>query len=115
MGYMLYDPLVLWDLAKADSSATFTPGLAESWSIDPDNPKRWIFKLREGVTFHDGTPFTADDVVWNYKKVTDSNAPQYEAKQAALVAQRIPALAEVNKIDDLTVEIFIEDLVTEPA
>jgi len=106
MGYMLYDALVLWDLSKDKESAKLVPGLAESWEIDPKNDKRWIFKLRKGVTFHDGSPFTADDVVWNFAKVKDDKAPQYEAKQAALVAVRIPALSAVNKIDDYTVEIL---------
>ncbi|MEM7748406.1 MAG: ABC transporter substrate-binding protein [Pseudomonadota bacterium] len=110
MGYMLYDTLVLWDLSKADSPAGLTPGLAESWSIDPKDNKRWIFKLRKGVKFHDGSDFTADDVVWNFAKVRDQKAPQYEPKQAALVAVRIPALKEVNKIDDYTVEIITNDV-----
>jgi peptide/nickel transport system substrate-binding protein len=110
MGYMLYDALVLWDLSKADQPAGLTPGLAESWSIDPANNKRWIFKLRKGVKFHDGSDFTADDVVWNFAKVRDQSAPQYEAKQAALVAVRIPALKEVNKIDDYTVEILTNEV-----
>lgn len=106
MGYMLYDALVLWDLSKDKEPAKLVPGLAESWEIDPKNDKRWIFKLRKGVTFHDGSPFTADDVVWNFAKVKDDKAPQYEPKQAALVAVRIPAIAAVNKIDDYTVEIL---------
>jgi peptide/nickel transport system substrate-binding protein len=109
MGYMLYDTLVLWDLSKADEPATLTPGLAESWEVDPKNHKRWIFHLRKGVTFHDGSDFTADDVVWNFKKVRDTEAPQYEPKQAALVAVRIPALDQVNKIDDYTVEILTKE------
>ena len=86
MGYMLYDALVLWDLSKSDESAGLMPGLAESWSVDPNNPERWIFNLRKGVKFHDGSDFTADDVVWNYDKVAKTDAPQYEPKQAALVA-----------------------------
>ena len=106
MGYMLYDTLVLWDLSKADESAKLVPGLAERWEADPKNDKRWVFYLRKGVKFHDGSDFTADDVVWNFQKVRNTKAPQYEAKQAALVAVRIPALAEVNKIDDYTVEII---------
>ena len=106
MGYMLYDTLVLWDLSKADESAKLAPGLAERWEADPKNDKRWVFYLRKGVKFHDGSDFTADDVVWNFQKVSNPKAPQYEAKQAALVAVRIPALAAVNKIDDYTVEII---------
>jgi ABC-type transport system substrate-binding protein len=106
MGYMLYDPLVLWDLSKSDAPATLVPGLAESWAIDPANNKRWIFKLRKGVRFHDGSEFTADDVVWNFQKVRDDKAPQYDAKQAALVAVRIPSISGVGKIDSHTVEIL---------
>jgi len=109
MGYMLYDTLVLWDLSKADAPAKLMPGLATKWEIDPDNYSRWIFHLRQGVKFHDGSDFTADDVVWNFHKVADPDAPQYDSKQAALAAVRIPALAEVNKIDDHTVEILTKE------
>lgn len=109
MGYMLYDALVLWDLSKSDAPAMLTPGLAESWEIDPTNKNRWIFTLRKGVTFHDGSPFTADDVVWNFAKVKDDKVPQYDAKQAALVAVRIPSLKAVNKIDDNKVEILTNE------
>ncbi|MGE3917870.1 MAG: ABC transporter substrate-binding protein [Hyphomicrobiaceae bacterium] len=109
MGYMLYDPLVLWDLSKANEPAKLVPGLAQSWEIDPKNENRWIFKLRKGVTFHDGSPFTADDVVWNFEKVRNDKAPQYEPKQAALVAVRIPSLKSVSKIDDYQVEILTKE------
>jgi peptide/nickel transport system substrate-binding protein len=109
MGYMLYDPLVLWDLSKSDKPATLTPGLAVKWEIDPKDNKRWIFHLRKGVTFHDGSKFTADDVVWNFQKVHDPKAPQYEPKQAALAAERIPSIVGVEKIDDETVAIMTKD------
>jgi ABC-type transport system substrate-binding protein len=67
VGYNLYDSLILWDLsaAGADKAADIKPGLATEWHIDEANPKRWIFKLRQGVKWHDGCDFTADDVVWN--------------------------------------------------
>jgi ABC-type transport system substrate-binding protein len=38
----------------------------------PENDKRWIFHLRKGVKFHAGSDFTADDVVWNFKKVRET-------------------------------------------
>jgi peptide/nickel transport system substrate-binding protein len=40
------------------------PALAESWTVNPDQ-LTWTFHLRRGVTFHDGSPFTADDVVYS--------------------------------------------------
>lgn len=52
------------------------PALAESWKYVDDNT--WIFRLREGVTFHDGTPFTADDVIFTFERVPsieDSPSP----------------------------------------
>ena len=51
------------------------PGLAESWSVAPDGVT-WTFKLRKDVTFHDGTPFTAEDVVFTWNDlVYDLNRP----------------------------------------
>ena len=54
VGWSLYDALVGWDLSKADKASDIIPGLATSWAIDPNDHKRWIFKLRQGVKFHDG-------------------------------------------------------------
>ncbi|MGE0719542.1 MAG: ABC transporter substrate-binding protein, partial [Alphaproteobacteria bacterium] len=67
MGYMLYDPLVLWDLSSADKPAALIPGLAESWSVDATDKTKWTFRLRQGVKYHDGGEFTADDVLWNFE------------------------------------------------
>jgi len=72
MGITLYDQLVEWDLSSFDKPAVLTPGLATAWHVDPANPKRWIFTLREGVTFHDGKPLTAEDVVFSYDRATDT-------------------------------------------
>ena len=85
VGYNLYDSLVLWDLSgkDADKAADIKPGLATEWQVDEANPKRWIFKLRQGVKLHDGCDFTADDVVWNMAYSTDEKAPQFNPAQFA--------------------------------
>src|ERR1700719_3088120 len=83
VGYNLYDSLLLWDLSKADKPSEIKPGLAVSYEIDPNDHKRWIVHLRQGVTFHDGCKFTADDVVWNYQYRTDEKAPFFLAQQLA--------------------------------
>ena len=58
----VFDPLV-----RFDAKYNVEPSLAVSWRAIGDTT--WEFKLREGVTFHDGTPFTADDVVFTYGRV----------------------------------------------
>ncbi len=58
-GYTLYDPLIAWDLSRADRLAELRPGLAESWSVDESDRTRWTLRLRRGVTFHDGSAFDA--------------------------------------------------------
>ena len=65
MGYTVYDSLIEWDLTSADKPSMLIPGLATDWSVDPEDQTKWTFTLREGVTFHDGSPFNAENVVWN--------------------------------------------------
>ena len=57
-----FDPLV-----DRDAQARLVPALAESWRLVQDNI--WEFKLRRGVTFHNGAPFTARDVVYTLERI----------------------------------------------
>src|SRR3954447_8511018 len=59
-GYTIYDPLVAWEMNVADRPGKLIPGLATEWTVDPADQKKWWFKLREGVKFHDGSAFNAD-------------------------------------------------------
>ena len=104
VGYNLYNSLVLWDLSGAgDKAADIKPGLATEWNVDEANDKRWIFKLRQGVKWHDGCPFTADDVVWNFAYSGDEKAPQFNAAQFAQARAYLGTYAGVEKVDDHTV------------
>ena len=103
VGYNLYDTLIGWDLSQGVKAAELRPGLATEWSIDPNNPKRWIFKLRPGVKWHDGCPFNADDVVWNMSRSTNDKAPEFDPNQFAQARAYLTNFASVEKIDDLTV------------
>ena len=64
-GLTMYDALTMWDLSSADKPSVMIPGLATEWAVDDADKKKWTFKLRPGVTFHDGSSFNADAVVWN--------------------------------------------------
>src|SRR5262245_52181129 len=57
-------------LVQPDANLAMRPALAESWTVSPDQ-LAWTFHLRHGVTFHDGSPFTADDVVYSYRRIID--------------------------------------------
>ena len=72
------------------------PALAESW--ETPEPTRWRFHLRKGVKFHNGDPFTADDVVFSAERV--------RAKGSDLQT-RIDANTKVVKVDDYTVDFIL--------
>lgn len=104
-GYTLYDPLVAWEMDVADRPGKLVPGLATDWKVDPSDQKKWLFTLREGVKFHDGSAFDADAVIWNLEKVLNEQAPHYDRRQSAQVRPRLPSVASYRKVDDKTVEI----------
>ena len=60
---MIYDTLVQYKAASTD----LEPALAESWTRSPDG-LTWIFHLRQGIQFHDGTPFNADAVIFSFTR-----------------------------------------------
>ncbi len=85
-------------LVGRDKDFKMVPWLALSWS-QPD-AKTWRFKLRPGVKFHDGSPFTADDVVFSIERALSANS-QMKAS--------IQGVASGKKIDDLTVDIVMKE------
>jgi len=76
---------------------TFTPALADSWEI-ADDGVTYTFHLHEGVKWHDGEPFTADDVVFSF------DATVAEDSLSVRRADVLTVLDSYRKIDDLTVE-----------
>lgn len=102
MGITLYDQLVLWDLSRADAAATLKPGLATAWRVDPANPRRWTFTLREGVRFHDGKVLTAQDVVFSFDRVLRTDAPHFDQRAAAFGRVRIPTVVRWEAVDERT-------------
>ncbi len=80
-------------LVGRDRQLAIVPALATSWQ--QSDPLHWRFKLRANVKFHDGTPFTADDVVFSVLRARDS------ASDIKTYAQ---ALGEPKRVDALTVD-----------
>ncbi len=90
-GVAVYDTLAFSGLAGAE------PALAQSWEVTAD-AKLWTLHLRDGVRWHDGTPFTADDVVYTLKSM---GSPYHYGNFTVANVD----LAGVRKRDDLTVEV----------
>jgi ABC-type transport system substrate-binding protein len=106
LGYPVYDAVVNWDYSHVNQTANATPGLFESWTIDPANPTRWIFSLRHGVVFHDGSPLVMDDIVWNLQRIWDDKSPQYDAPAAPIVRATVTMLDRWEKIDDTRIALY---------
>ncbi|WP_135468299.1 ABC transporter substrate-binding protein [Crenalkalicoccus roseus] len=108
-GIPLYDSLTAWDLSSADRPSTVIPSLATEWAVDEADKTRWIFRLRRDVRFHDGSPFNADAVVWNVRKVLDREAPHYDPRQVGLTTSRMPTLRGAEKVDEHTVALITSE------
>jgi len=83
VGFQLNNGLTTWDW-NGETIPGPAPGLAESWEIDPNNPLRWIFHLRDGLKFHDGTDIDAEAVVQSSYRLFNEDHPNYSAKVAGL-------------------------------
>jgi ABC-type transport system substrate-binding protein len=91
-----FDPLVYRENLD---TLNLIPGLATSWEV-ADDQQTWTVHLRQGVTWHDGVEFTADDVIFTYTAaMTDELASQY----GAMLVQYIGSSDNIEKVDDYTV------------
>ena len=88
---------VMEGLTKRDKNLKIIPGLAEKWEMV--DPLKWRFTLRKGVKFHDGSSFTADDVVFSLERLRSP---------ASQVKTRAPADMTAVKVDDHTVDFVLK-------
>jgi peptide/nickel transport system substrate-binding protein len=84
-------------LVARDKQLGLVPALATEWK--QDSPLKWTFKLRRGVKFHEGQPFTADDVVFSVNRAKEKTSQ---------IANYANAIGEPRKIDDYTVEFNLQ-------
>lgn len=92
---LLYDGLV-----NLDAGLNAQPNLAVSWE-NPE-PTVWIFKLREGVKFHDGSDLTAEDVVYTFETILD---PELGARYRSLYTP----ISSIEAVDPRTVRIELTE------
>ena len=87
----VYEPLV-----TRDRNYKLVPGLATDWT--QTSPTVWRFNLRKGVQFHDGTPFTADDVIFNYERAKGDGSD---------MKSYVGQIKEIKKINDHAVDFVL--------
>lgn len=95
--FNVFDPLIHRDYSKTEPE--WVPGLATSWTLT--SPTTMELTLREGVTFHDGSPMTADDVVFSLNRMMQATFPPYQVRQR----DRLGNFDRAEKVDDLTVRV----------
>ncbi len=106
--YQVAEPLVLYE----PGTTTITEGLATSWEANEDSTV-WTFHLRDGVTFHDGTPFNAEAVKFNFDRWNHRDNPYAFSDTKPMAAWTYIfgnfygdsgyLLESVDVVDDLTV------------
>lgn len=89
--HQMSEPLLMRDM-----QGQIIPALATDWAPTADNPNVWQFNLRQGVKFHKGEDFTADDVVFSLNRAMMPTSAMKEL---------LSSIKEVRKVDDFTVHV----------
>jgi peptide/nickel transport system substrate-binding protein len=105
LGYPPYDALVNWDFRQTEKPANIRDGLFTEWRVDEKDPLRWLFTLRQGVKFHDGTDLTMEAITWNLARLYDDKSPQFDPQGSAITRAAVSMLDKWEKVDDHTIAI----------
>ncbi|WP_404295395.1 ABC transporter substrate-binding protein [Halomonas sp.] len=95
LNHQIFDTLIYQDM-----DVEYQPGLATEWFVHGDDPHIWVFKIREGVTFHEGQALTAHDVVFSLNRARHENAD---------MRGLLTSISEVRAVDDYTVHVETHD------
>ncbi|MGQ7844618.1 ABC transporter substrate-binding protein [Granulosicoccus sp. 3-233] len=88
-------------LTRIDKDLSVVPGLASSWTVSDDG-KRYEFTLPEGVTFHDGSDFDAEDVAASIRRVQSEQI-------ASPLASRVTPITSMEVLDDFTIALNLDE------
>ncbi|MEM7566712.1 MAG: ABC transporter substrate-binding protein, partial [Pseudomonadota bacterium] len=89
LAHQIYEPLL-----QRDMSGEIIPALATEWGVT-DDPTVWEFKIREGVTFHEGQELTAEDVVFSFERAL---------KPTSAMKELLNSIESIEAVDDYTVQ-----------
>ncbi len=105
--YQIFEGLVKEDLTKPDDpTPPIIPGLAKTWDISDDG-LTYTFHLRQGVRFHDGTPFDAAAVKFNFDRFWNEGSPDFYPKAKAFVVAYTKWIKGVEVVDPMTVKVTL--------
>jgi peptide/nickel transport system substrate-binding protein len=90
-------------LVEYDENGQFTPGLVEEWAV-ADDGVTWTLTTKDGVSFHDGTPFSAETVVHNFDRIVD---PETRSQKAAGL---LGPYGGSEALDENTVEVTMTEV-----
>ncbi len=94
LAHQIMEPLVMRDMTGA-----IVPALATEWGPSEADPNVWEFKLREGVTFHDGSPFDSSDVKFSLERAMTPDS-DYKELLASVVEVRAPEPYKIEIVTD---------------
>jgi peptide/nickel transport system substrate-binding protein len=100
----LYDGLVRYKSGTLEVE----PALAESWDISED-ATTYTFRLREGVSFHDGTPFNAEAVKFNFDRMLNEDHPYHDTGPFPLATVYFSAIEATEVVDEHTVRFRLSE------
>jgi peptide/nickel transport system substrate-binding protein len=89
----IYEPLI-----GRGKKLELVPALATDWK--QTSPTTWRFNLRKNVRFHDGTPFTADDVIFSYGRAQDAGSD---------VKTYVGSIKEIRKVNDHAIDVITSE------
>lgn len=89
-------------LVRFDEAGSIIPGLAESWDISDDS-LTYTFHLRKNVTFHNGSPMTAEDVIYTYENLSGLNGEK-------AISSKFSSITNLEAPDDYTVVMTLSDV-----
>lgn len=103
----IYDGLFMRDYASPAQPARTIPGLATSVTVSPDG-RTYTFHLRQGVKFHDGTPWNAEAGVFNFRRWFDKSFKYYYPRANATVSGFIGGVAKYEAVGAYTLRVTLK-------